>query len=1012
MVTGVEQRQINREKEKEKTIQLVTCHFEQLFPNPDKMPTHDEFSTKSDLLISYIEENVKSADLIYIAIRHVNKLIIERQKKYGWKVSPITHTVVHREPTQLMNYKWKNNAWHTSKIFHQMQTLLASGKGLEHPEDIHRMLILSLIFHSGQHQSIVVKAFNKAIEKNEPKLHSLFEHVFTTLILDEAHLNTNAIIPTEDKAIAVLEFQCFLHPITIGLLRKWLNVNKLKRFDYPHEQREIYHHILKPFNIAYDTISSLKHFCQAASMLTKTHVTGQLSHALSCAQAGVIRTYSLPFDNLHRLIHSATNAIPALVFDDFTYPKILASTKNKSKNSLNIQFTRQLKAAFSITKQSNAKVSTSGVKNELIKMLDNDELSESQFLLVKWLIHKCNTCGPSTLRQYGLSMIRVWLPAVIQLDLLDASGDEILDAYEHILEKNYELKRRNYIAARIVDLHNFIAKRGSGIAPIPYHALISDNSTRSHTRSGFIDEALFSALLLGIDNIIDLNSSDKMAMKVVCLLMYRGGLRLNEVKKLQMSDIECINNKLSYSGWITIRNNKWGKNKTLASLRKVPINLTLLDSEKALFNQYLLQRKQLSSSPDNLFITIGASSTVFDSSAVSGCIRTLLRQLSGLPFLVTYHLRHSCMSRLQLLMELNEEQLNRVPNMCAYGSSERDKLKKAIFGLNTQFAYYELASFAGHESPEVTFQHYLHFSDLIVSFKRKRDSLPLTLKMAMGCQLTSRRDFKQLQQQNGAVFPFDLEKYNIKKLKISEVKPIIKPKEQNFEVLSTHNTISNELCFWLLNLYSQGEDINSIAIDYGISASTINKWITNATYLANLKTKTVKQSSRHIAEHRQPQVIPGKLKNTAEENLAEKFLRRFKTLSPHKRKNILSHLNYIVLNSSVSKSGVLFSCPNLMAQFIQDMSFAFSKKSWRANTLHIEFSENENAWKQSLKEIKTITEKPGSNKGRKGLGAVRLEFISPNEKEYLSSRKDISKMSSHLLSYIAYIVIVRMRNPG
>ena len=367
------------------------------------------------------------------------------------------------------------------------------------------------------------------------------------------------------------------------------------------------------------------------------------------------------------------------------------------------------------------------------------------------------------------------------------------------------------------------------------------------------------------------------------------------------------------------------------------------------------------------------------------------------------------MSRLQLLIELDEGQLNRIPNMCAYSSCKREKLKKAIFGLNTQFAYYELASFAGHESPEVTFQHYLHFSDPIVSLKRKRDSLPLTLKMAMGCHLTSRSGFKQIQQQNETVFPFDLENYNIKKLKISEIQPIIKSKEHNLEELRAHNTISIELCFWLLNLYSQGEDINSIAIDYGISAITINKWITNATYLANLKTSTVKQKSRHIADYRQPQIIPGKLKNVAEKKLAEKFLRRFKVLSPKKRTTMLRHLNYIVLNSSVSKSGVLFSCPHLLVQFIQDMSFVFPKRSWRVNTLHIEFSAKEKEWQQALKEIKTVTEKEGTKNGRQGSGSVRVEFISPNEKKYLSSHEDISKMSSHLLHYIAYMVIVMMR---
>lgn len=1009
MVTGVELRHKKREKRKAQAIDLVEDRFNQYFPDPSRCPSKEDFTKKSTQILAHIEQVLNSADLIHLSIRHFNKLVIDNQKLHNWNVSPIIHHVAHREPTQLMDRHWQKRAQHVNQLFHQMHNLLDKGQGLTTDKDIHRMLILSLIFHSGQHQSIVVRAFNQSIHTFNVKLNTLFNKVFITLNLEESRLNTNAMIQVGDNVEAILEYHCFLHPITVGLLKKWLSLNSVNWPDYPVDQRDIFHHILEPFDIAHNSTSSLKRFCQAASMSTRLHVFSHVSQALVCTQGGITDTYALPYQNLHRLSHPETNAIQSIQFDDFTYPKIHFESKKIERKSLDIQFMRKIKSSLSVTKQSNAKISKSSIKDSLTKMLNSDELSEPQTLLVQWLIHKCRTCEPSTLRQYALSMIRVWLPAVIQLELLEASSDDILEAYESLLEKNYELKRRSFIAGRLVDLHNFVVKHNPGIAPIPYQTLTTGHSTRSHTRSGFVDEALFSALLTNIDGITDLNSSEKLAIQVVCLLMYRGGLRLNEIKKLQLNEIEIIDDKLSDTGWITIKNNKWGKNKTLSSLRKIPFGQTLRHSEKPLVNKYLFQLQQLPNTQDRLFIIIGASRTVFDSSAVSNCISTILRRLTGLSFFVTYHLRHSCMSRLQLLIELNDQQLDSLPNICAYTAAERLNLKKAIFGLNKQFPYYELAAFAGHESPEVTFQHYLHFSDLIMSYKWKSKGLPLTLKMAMACQLTSRRVFKQFQTTQGMVYPLDLAYYNIKKMKIQEIPTEIKTNQRVLTPLSSKDSISVEMCFWLVQLYSQGEDIHALALNYGISASIIKKWIVNATYLANVKTNTINSRSRHIAQYREPQILPGNLKNVEEQKLAEKFLRRFKVLHPQKRAIMLNHLYHIAMNSSVSKSGILFSEPHVLTEFIQDMSFVFPKRSWRVNTLHIEFSAKEKEWQQALKEIKTVTEKEGTKNGRQGSGSVRVEFISPNEKKYLSSREDISKMSSHLLHYIAYMVIVMMR---
>ena len=57
----------------------------------------------------------------------------------------------------------------------------------------------------------------------------------------------------------------------------------------------------------------------------------------------------------------------------------------------------------------------------------------------------------------------------------------------------------------------------------------------------------------------------------------------------------------------------------------------------------------------------------------------------------------------------------------------------------------------------------------------------------------------------------------------------------------------------------------------------------------------------------------------------------------------------------------------------------------------------------------TITEeKRGAYSGRSGKGSIRLELISPNEKQYTDSGK-IEKYSTHLLMFIMYMSFVILR---
>jgi len=96
--------------------------------------------------------------------------------------------------------------------------------------------------------------------------------------------------------------------------------------------------------------------------------------------------------------------------------------------------------------------------------------------------------------------------------------------------------------------------------------LPDSNGEPKHVRSNFINEALFSSVLQTIDRIQDCSEPIRHQLKVIAILTYRGGLRLSEVLKLQLKDLES-----SEEGWLFVRNNRYDDNKNTYSRRKIPL---------------------------------------------------------------------------------------------------------------------------------------------------------------------------------------------------------------------------------------------------------------------------------------------------------------------------------------------------------------------------------------------------------------------------------------------------------
>lgn len=241
----------------------------------------------------------------------------------------------------------------------------------------------------------------------------------------------------------------------------------------------------------------------------------------------------------------------------------------------------------------------------------------------------------------------------------------------------------------------------------------------------------------------------------------------------------------------------------------------------------------------------------FNTFAVSNYVAKALRAISGEEHLVFYHLRHSCFSRLQLMLE-HDAPHAALPNFYPYDEKQTQKLRNLLFKKSLSNGYWEIAAFAGHESPKTTFEHYFHLSDWLSAPSDKENHEPISLKEAQSLGLCSRRQYREMAKQKEDVTlrdcverldnPLQIQCFSDQVLCVSaEQVPLKLPKEKEY--------ISLPVCYRVLEAISQGESIDELVFNHRLSQTTIDKWLANAHYLKSLTVNTAGKASKEETSH-------------------------------------------------------------------------------------------------------------------------------------------------------------------
>ncbi len=945
------------------------------------------------------------------------------RKKYGLNESIPSYLITLKSEKQTKNRKWQHAAWAFELQYNQwFNDFIASPPNDLEIDKHFQALVLSFICHSGHCCERLIYEFVHTLG-NDMKIYSVAGSAFVTLRFLHKDWDTNAQDASGD---CMTQQQCYLSPLTLGLLSKWRSLNKAS-WPLPYTLHLIYESLILGFDQSSHLFpQSLKKIAQVSVHIVERLPGIAINQALSEYISGRTKSYSLPENNLARIeTHLISDCEISAHQHLNTATKQRVSVQREVYSNSDCDLYYLLKDALKRPSKKE-KLSSRQLKISLNK-ITTTRMSNAQKVLLHWLIHKLNsTCKPKTISNYHSILTRRWIYAFEGHDIMQLSHNELTEIYRSMIEKVSSKKNQQSLAARISDLHAFC------VAAFGFPALVASINDKGdipkHVRAGFVDETLFKGLLAHIDAQFDITDDDKNTLKCIAIISYRCGLRISELVKIKLKHIEK-----SSIAWMQIRTSIIEDNKSAAALRKVPLLPLLMPDECQLVKDVLSRKRIISKSSNNLAFTLGTDpNSPFNRLYVSSFISSTLRALSQIDVFVFHSLRHSCLSRFHLMMEIKDVN-ELLPNIVPFDTEQCEEIIQIVCGASRRNRYYNLADFDGHESPKTCFNSYFHFTDWIVCNKLSQTSMAIGPKENSAFHLLSRDKFNTLQKQHARpITPIDCLPFLIKKLGIKPLLPSLKhPIElQAIEKKTTQaKRTSLMLSYDILTKYEAGYSIDLLALEFNIDIKIIKKWVDSAKNIQTLKTTRMNPSSRHSSPS---SLLPGKPTSEKELALLNKFISKIRIEYPKNREDMKNMLEHALSHQCTNQSGITFQWPEDLECFLRTFENVVPKNHWRIVTYTMETGALVDEWEIACKNINTRIGKKAKLNGAIGKGYVRLELKHPNEKsikakqkishakkqEELNSlprppakknrRKKITKYSSNALSFLLFMMAIRM----
>ena len=696
-----------------------------------------------------------------------------------------------------------------------------------------------------------------------------------------------------------------------------------------------------------DDFRALSQLCKATSWLVETRKGVAMPRALID-----IMTSQQPSIALERQCHdhmwsqASTNAI-AIEVADCSNP----ATGNVPPDWTDVQlrFLEMTRASLQLFTDDGRRVPAAKAADELFRQATHFFPGTIEHLLTVWLESRINrdarasastgwkdmsgrrkrTIAVSSALRYHHWISMPLLDRLAGTDLTTLTIMDLEDLYDDILAEEPNLREQGTIAGRLADLHDFAAQHPLYRFPPLRDALVERARSVKRVRA----RTLAADTYHGVRAAVRAGVSDPLAadqLELILALAYRCGLRIGEIVKLRIEDIEPSDERTLF-----IRQNSYGSNKSHAARRKIVCGRILTYEERALFDRVVAVRRRQGNLNGTLFQKPGKA-VPFDRLALSSAIGNALRDATASRGWTFHHLRHSAANNI-ILTVLDATELAK--RLAGWDEKQQLSVKRAILRETGphQHRLNSVAAFLGHAGPGQTLESYFHLAPELIGER--------TGQAVLHCDLRIYAEALNIPPSRIATCSTDADivrhfQPRWKKLVERPMAPTsrAKPRTTAAIVPEIASRAPIEQCLLFIAEVERGTNVQDAAALVQLPLSTAARWFANARMVANQQTRW--GNSRFFAKsridafgnhpERRELLLPGVPNPPHHRSEAIAMLDVLWGLRSHRADELHGWLDFALNNFAASKSRIRIKDPIDAGRFLAFLAGTpFSGKRWQ-----------------------------------------------------------------------------------
>ncbi|MBE0441234.1 site-specific integrase [Psychrobacter sp. FME13] len=373
------------------------------------------------------------------------------------------------------------------------------------------------------------------------------------------------------------------------------------------------------------------------------------------------------------------------------------------------------------------------IKEQLEALTEIHEGSSERVLILWMLDLNAINKAISTLLRYLTEVGEAFLYGTRDEDITDYRVHQYEFLYDSIIAKKNTLNI-GYTQTVLNSIHQSLKKHLGA----PHVHLQRENDPKI-VSSSLISPDLYKHIIRSVSKQIALSSYNKSMMKVIFTLLYRTGLRINELLGIRLTDIEYDRDTYSDINLI-IRSNSHRTLKSDDGTRRITLSVLLKPGEFKELQAYFIERTRHKKEGKYLFALEGLS-TPLD----RGSVDRVFKEVIGPHYqhLVLHSFRHNALSNMAVILRCRQKVLDIFTD---YTEDEVQRIKADLLGkmrIKSGHHWDALMEFAGHADLDTTFSSYIHTVDIISAHLLDQAYMQLPVGVVTKLTNKARRSFNQ-----------------------------------------------------------------------------------------------------------------------------------------------------------------------------------------------------------------------------------------------------------------------------